>query len=140
MQLTSSQNAYMFILNKGDEIMSKLLNFITEYKITGGSITGIGALSNVTLGYYDIQKKEYLKKTFDQINYEMISFAGNISYKDEKPMIHAHVLLGGPDYNTIGGHLFEGTVAVTAEMFIKPMDIEPKRKLNNDIGLSLISE
>ena len=57
---------------------------------------------------------------------------------NDAPFPHAHVVLSDHDMNTFGGHLFETTVAAVGEFFLKKIDNEAYRKLNDDIGLPCI--
>ena len=52
---------YAVILAKGDEAFSGLMEFAEKYHVTSGHFTAIGALSRVTLGWFDLQKKMYRK-------------------------------------------------------------------------------
>jgi len=48
---------YAVIFAKGDEAFSGLMEFAERYHIASGHFTAIGALSRVTLGWFDLQKK-----------------------------------------------------------------------------------
>lgn len=52
-------------------------------------------------------------------NCEITSLVGNISWTDGAPVVHAHVTLGGQDFSVVGGHLVEGTIGVTGEIWIR---------------------
>lgn len=81
-----------------------------------------------------------MRKKFSQEDYELIALNGNISLKQNAPYIHVHALLGQRDFTVFGGHLFEGEVAVTAEIMILTLGNMPKRAFNKQIGLDLICE
>ena len=44
------------------------------------------------------------------------------------------MVLGGPDYGVRAGHLFEGTIAVTGELFVTPMGLTIERAPNPAVG------
>jgi predicted DNA-binding protein with PD1-like motif len=138
MQTKKISGGYFLRIDKGEEVISSIVNFAADNKIPSAVITGIGALTDVTLGYFDQKQKQYLKRTFKDI-YEMLSLSGNVSYLDDKPMVHAHVILGRPDYTLIGGHLFSGIVAVTGEIYIKAFEDKFNRRLNPEFDLNLLS-
>ncbi len=138
-QLKGQLHPFMLILKRGENVKSALLSCVKDADITGASITGIGALHNVTLAYYDLKNKKYVNKSFNKIDYELLSFIGNIAMHEGQPLLHAHLVLGDHQYHAIGGHFVDGTVAVTGEFFIQPFNSMLTRKLNNDIGLGLIS-
>jgi len=138
MQVKKISGGYFLRIDKGEEIISSIVNFAGDRKIPSAVIAGIGALTDVTLGYFDRKHKKYIKLTFSDI-YEMLSLSGNISYIDDKPMVHAHVVLGKVDYTVIGGHLFSGVVAVTGEVYIQAFGDKLNRQLNPEFDLNLLS-
>lgn len=137
--LHANQAHKMVILEKGQKLVASLTEFAKEHQLKGGLISGLGALKNVELGYYELESKEYLRKTFSDEDFELISLTGNISLKDDEPYIHVHACLGNSQFQAIGGHLFEAEVAVTAEIFISELGLMPRRLMDNCIGLALIS-
>ena len=139
MLVEQSGDSWIIVLDKGQKLMSTLTDIAKEKNIQGGQIVGIGALEDVELGAYELSKKEYIRKTFNEYEYELISLNGNISLKDGAPFIHCHTALGKHDFSMFGGHLFEATVAVTAEIYISPFGKMPERLMNEEIGLGLIS-
>src|SRR5215216_3783148 len=130
-----SDGRYWLVLEKEEKIHETLTQFVAEQKIQGGFITGIGALKNVEIGFYDLENKTYLRETFAEGDYELISLNGNITLKEEMPYIHSHVILGKRDFSTFGGHLFEAIVAVTAEISLIPYGKMPRREMNDSLGL-----
>ena len=128
----------MVIIEKGKPLVETLTKAVTDLKLKGGRISGIGAVEKVELGYYDLHEKTYLRKTFDEGDFELISLNGNISLKNGEPFVHVHTTIGDRNFQVFGGHLFEAEVAVTAEIHILPLGIMPERQTNHDIGLDLI--
>jgi predicted DNA-binding protein with PD1-like motif len=128
---------YWVRLYRDEKVNEALLNFIKEKEIPSGVISGIGAVEKVTLGYFDRDKKEYLRREFNDI-YEVVSFNGNISYVKGAPFVHAHIILGDINFGTIGGHFFEGSVAVTMEIFVRVFEDKIHRELDDDLQLNLL--
>jgi hypothetical protein len=91
---------------------------------------------NVTLGYFDLNKKTYLQKSFPG-SYEVIALNGNISMTEENPFFHIHVALSDPNMQVVGGHLISGKVAVTLEIYLKEFDMILHRKPDPLTGLKL---
>lgn len=137
MKAKKTDNGYFLRIDKNEEIVSTITGFIISEKIQSGTIVGIGALTNVTIGYFDRHNKQYNQHVFDDV-YELLSLKGNISYIGEEPIVHVHCVLGDADYQTIGGHLFSGTVAVTGEVFIQTFQEKFSRKLDDDFNLNLL--
>ena len=58
-------NGYLVRLEKGEEIIESLSSLAEREKIPGGFLYGLGAVKDVTLGYFDVANKKYVKKDFD---------------------------------------------------------------------------
>lgn len=129
---------YLFIIKKDLPLVATLTQYLYEHKLQGGMISGLGALKNVELGYYDLHQQTYIRKTFDQDDYELLNLTGNYAFKEHQPLVHVHATLGARDFSTFGGHLFEATVAVTAEVSVTPLGKMPCRQFDQQTGLFLI--
>ena len=121
----------------GDEIVSTLANFGAENKIHSGTVIGIGAVKNVILGYFDVIKKEYLRKEFGG-TYELLSLSGNFAKKDNDTILHCHAVVSDSHFAVYGGHLFSGIIAVTGEFYIRPGGKKISRGPDESTGLNLI--
>jgi len=128
----------MLVFDKGDDILIGLSDFVKKNEIKGGQLSGIGVLTQVELGFYHLDKKLYERKHFGSKEFELLSFNGNISLREDEPFVHVHVSLGQENFQVIGGHLFSAKVGVTAEIFLHPLGVMPIRKQNEEIGLALI--
>ena len=123
-------------IDKGELVNQKLLEVAKQENLTSGWINGLGAISNVEIGYWDIEKKIYVKQKFDD-DYELLSLIGNVSLVDNKPFIHTHISFSDTKFRVFGGHLFDAKVIAAAEFCIFMSDYDLHRKLNCDIGLNL---
>lgn len=54
------------------------------------------------------------------------------------PRVHAHVTLGKRDGSAVGGHLFEGHVGTTLELFVLRFDAELRRVQDEATGAALL--
>lgn len=136
----SFQKAHgIIIVERGEKLVASLTEVLTDNKIHGGLISGLGGLCDVELGFYHLHKKDYDRKLFTE-ECELISLAGDISLRDGAPYVHVHAALGRADFSTFGGHLFEATVAITAEISVVPFPFSSIRKPCSEIGLALICE
>ena len=126
MNATHDERGHLVVLDRGEELMSALTAYVTEQRITAGSITGIGAVRDTKLGYYDVETNEYRKHAVPA-SCEIASFMGNIATVDGAPFIHAHVVLTQSDFSCVSGHCFAATISVTGEFVIHPRDYEAKR-------------
>ncbi len=126
---------YLVRLDKGEEAISSLTSFIAKKKVPCGTILGIGAIDNITIGYFDLSRHTYRKKNIKKVM-EVVSLSGNISYLDGKPFVHTHIILAGPDHKTLGGHFFSGTVAITLEIYIHVIPAKLRRVYDKKVGFN----
>ena len=136
MKSNKNNNIIYVRLEKEEEIMSSLYEIVKKYKVVSGWINGIGAIKSIVMGSYDTKKKTYNKNNFNE-DYELVSFIGNISTKDEEPFIHAHITISDHDCNALGGHLFSAKITATGEFMISITDVKINRELDNNIELYL---
>ncbi|MFH1409761.1 MAG: PPC domain-containing DNA-binding protein [Nanoarchaeota archaeon] len=130
---------WLLVLSPGEEIMGSLKYLCREKAISNGRISGIGSLGSATIGFFDLTKKAYVPRKLDE-PLELINLMGNVMLVDGDPFIHAHASLGRADYRVIGGHLVEGVVNVTGEIWIRESKSIIERKLDERTGLKLIGE
>lgn len=124
--------------DKGEEVISGLLNFATENNIKAAYFSGIGACDTFELGFYNDYLKEYRHKPFLK-SCEIISLTGNIATLNGAPAVHAHGVFGDSDFVTVGGHVFKINVSVTCEVFLINMDGELKRENNQAFNLNFLA-
>ena len=129
-------NKIFISIDKGELVNQKLLEIAQKENLNSGWINGLGAISNIEIGYWDIEKKVYVKQKFDN-HYELLSLIGNVSLVDNEPFIHSHISFSDTSFKVYGGHLFDAKVIAAAEFCIFTSDYYLHRKLNCDIGLSL---
>ncbi|EQC48875.1 PF03479 domain protein [Bacteriovorax sp. BSW11_IV] len=131
--MNDGQN-YIVRIDKDENLFEKLIEFAKKENLTSGHISGIGALKDVELGFYHLDKLEYHKKKFTD-DYELLGLEGNLSHMDGEPFFHIHATLGDSEFKAFGGHVFDATVAVTCEVNFRVFDELVERKLNSCIGL-----
>ena len=129
-------NKIFISIDKGELVNQKLLEVAEKENLKSGWINGLGAISNIEIGYWDIEKKDYVKQAFGS-DYELLSLIGNVSLVDNRPFIHTHISFSDTEFKVFGGHLFDAKVIAAAEFCIFISDYHLHRKLNCDIGLSL---
>ncbi|HVX10692.1 MAG TPA: PPC domain-containing DNA-binding protein [Pirellulales bacterium] len=129
---------YVLVLDTGEEVTGALLDFAKKQQIRTASFTAIGALRELTLGYFDWQKKEYEKiHVAEQV--ELLSLAGNIVSSKDGPKLHAHIVVGKRDGTAHGGHLVDAIVRPTLEMMIvESTAARLERQQDEASGLPLI--
>jgi predicted DNA-binding protein with PD1-like motif len=125
------------VFGTGDEPVDGLKRFAQEQQITGAQITGIGALASVTVGYFEWERKDYKRITFDE-QVEVLTLAGNIGLEGDQPRLHAHIVLGRSDGAACGGHLMAARVRPTLELVVLETPRQLQRLIDPETGLALI--
>jgi len=131
------RGAYLVRVDRGEEMMETLRAVAREKGIEAGRVSGIGALQDAELGYFDVERKDYLRKKLPG-SWELLSLAGNISLRDGEVLPHIHVILGNVDLECRGGHLFSGVVSVTGEIFIEKLPEALHREMDDEVKLPLL--
>ena len=109
-----------------------------ENRLGASQFTAIGAFRNATIGYFDRERRDYIKLPIDE-QVEVLTLNGNVTMSENStPKIHAHVILGRRDGSVRGGHLFDGEVWPTLELLLTESPAHLQRKFDPEIGLALI--
>ena len=137
MQYKKADKDHFIYIEKNEKVMETIARYCIEKDIKNAKLSGIGAVRETEIGAYDTVAKEYIRKEFSGV-LELISFEGNVTLKEGSPFVHAHVVLSDHQMGTLGGHLFETTVAAVGEFFLREFDGEAYRELNTDVGLPCI--
>lgn len=129
---------FVVVLDHGDEVVAAMERFAAQEKLSGASVSAIGAFSRATLAFFDWETKEYDKiEVPDQV--EVVSLNGDIGLDEEgKPALHLHALLSRRDGSTLGGHLLAGEVRPTLEIVVVESPSHLRRRHDRESGLSLI--
>jgi uncharacterized protein len=128
---------YLLEFRTGQEVMKGLLAFAKKHKLVDGHLTGIGAISDAVIGYFDPLKKAY-RRTHEKGQAEVLSLTGNLALYDDEPFFHIHVALGLRDGSARGGHVFEATVCPTVELVLTTYPKPIRRKIDPEWGLPLL--
>src|SRR5919198_532753 len=106
---------FLLVFETGEEAVAGLLKFAREYGVAGAHFTAIGSFERATLRYFDVGKKE-----------------------DERIEINEQVGVGRGDGTAQGGHLLEGRVRPTLEIFLADTGRTTRRRLDEATNLPLI--
>ncbi len=122
-------------LDKNDEITECVMNVAKAEKISAGTVSGIGATDNFTVGVFNTESKEYEKYFFDT-NHEITNLSGNISTMNNEEYVHLHITCAGKNASIVGGHLLKGVISLTGEIVITVSDGKIDRKRDETIGIN----
>jgi uncharacterized protein len=140
MESRHQDNLHLIRLDPGDKIIASIVQYIENKRdeFPSGFFTGIGATSSCEIGWFDLGDEEYKNRLIDE-NCEIISLVGNIAWLGDKPVVHAHISLGRKDYSIAAGHLIEGTISITCEIWLQKAPFDVRRKPSIFKNLKLIN-
>jgi len=127
---------YIIRLDKGEEVIESLKKFCSEQNICLGTVSGLGAADEITIGLFETKTKEYSPKEFTG-DHELTSVLGNISMMDGCVYLHLHATIANAQCQVFGGHLSRALISATFEAVVEAIDGKVGRKYNEDIGLNL---
>ncbi len=135
--LSKKNNKYILRFSYQEDFQKELGEFFKKEKIKGGWISGLGALIDPVIAYYDLKKKKYLKKKLKGF-FEVLNLAGNIAQLEGETVTHIHITLGDKNYKALGGHFVSGKVGGTIELLVESGHLL-KRKKDKSTRLNLLS-
>lgn len=132
-----AQKTWALIFDKGDEVMATLTDFAKREDVGAAHFTAIGAFSEVTLGYFDRERKDYRRIPVKE-QVEVLSLVGDVALAETEPKIHAHVVIGKADGTAHGGHILDARVWPTLELVLTQSPGALARRTDPATGLALI--
>ena len=130
-------NTVLVRLDKGDEIVKSILEVARKEKLPLASVSGIGATDDFEVGVFDLTRSDYDHFRFAG-NHEIVSLVGNVTTKEEAPYVHLHITCAGESGKIVGGHLFEGKISLTAEIFLHKGAGIAERLRDETLGINKI--
>lgn len=131
------EGGWLVRLEIGAKLPDALAEFCGEQGLASATAEGLGALRDPELGYWDLDAREYRRMKLPG-SWELLSLWADVAEWDGRPFAHTHVVLSGPDFVARGGHLFEGTVSVTAELRVWETGKPFRRRPDDRVGLHLL--
>ena len=128
---------FMGKLKFGGDLLEELTSVCVQNDICLGRVEALGAVTKARVGFYDQQARKY---DFIEINkpLEITKLIGNISLRDGKPMVHAHITLSDSQGNAFGGHLAPGTIVFACEFIMNSYEgPDHIRDYDEETGLPL---
>ncbi|MBP3730562.1 MAG: DNA-binding protein [Mailhella sp.] len=130
-------DTYVLRLDRGEEIVSSLVELSSKENVCLAAVEGLGAADHVVVGLYDVGSRVYHKTELTG-PMEITSLTGSITRKDGKPYLHLHINVCNQQMQVFGGHLNECRISATAEIFIREVPGEVGRRLDEEVtGLNL---
>lgn len=129
---------HVLVFDTDDDLMSDLQEWARQHGISAASFTGIGAFRAVTLGYFDLDRRDYDRIPLDE-QVEVVALTGNVALAHGEPKIHAHVVVGRRDGTAYAGHLLEARVRPTLELIVVEAPSPLRRTIDEATGLPLLN-
>ena len=130
-------NDVVLRIQKGEEILTCPKEVCEKEHITLGSVTGLGAVGEVTLGVFNRENFAYEKQTYTG-DMEIASCVGNISTMEGKNYLHIHMVVGNvTDGICHAGHLNRAVVSLTGEFILHKIEGTVEREYSPEVGLNL---
>ncbi len=123
-------------IDKGEEIIQKMLEVCEKEKVILANINALGAVGEFEVGLFKTDEKKYYSEVHKG-DFEIVSLTGSITTKEGKLYHHIHMSAGDKENKVYGGHLNYAKVSATCEMFIRVISGNVERELNEEIGLNL---
>ncbi len=133
----TGERLFAVVLDPGEDAVGCLLAFAQDHRITAAALTGLGAFQDVTLGFFDIERKEYERIRIDE-QVEVVTLVGNFATQDGAAKIHPHVVVAKRNGQAFGGHLLEAHVRPTLEVVVTEAPAELRRETDPKTGLPLL--
>ncbi|MBN1631320.1 MAG: DNA-binding protein [Thermoleophilia bacterium] len=121
----------------GSDLLKELQRYVLAKNINLAWLSGVGAVSQAVIRYYDQPKKEWIELHLDK-RLEVAGMWGNVSLLNGEPIVHVHIVLADETGHAYGGHLADGTSVFNMEILMTTLTGPPViRKMDPQTGLTL---
>ncbi len=124
MEHRAFQNAIYLRVDKGEEIISSILDVCEREGVRSATFMGIGGCGSADIQVFDPDAGSFSTQRHEGV-LELVSLMGNVvDGGEDGPYWHAHALFSMRDadgHHMAAGHLKAATVRYTAEIEIRPV-------------------
>ncbi len=115
---------YYIRIDRGDEIISSILDVCEKEGIGSATYNGIGGCSEAQIQTFLPETSEFETRTLSGM-LELVSFTGNVISNEEGGLYHhthaAFAYKDGESHRIAAGHIKSTTVLYTAEIELRPV-------------------
>jgi len=90
------RRTFVMVCEVGDDPVESLTAAAKRFDLRAATLSGIGAFSAVTLGFFDHARRDYRRRVIRE-QVEVVSLLGNVALDGGEPRVHAHVVVGRSD-------------------------------------------
>ena len=130
-------NAIVLRIDRGEEIHEQLKAVCLKENVKLASVSGIGAINDLTSGVWDVERKKYFSNHFTGV-YEVANLVGTITTMNGEYYAHIHISAGDAQGHVVGGHLNRAVVSATSEIVLHLIDGTVEREFDPGVGLNLL--
>ncbi|WP_435348444.1 PPC domain-containing DNA-binding protein [Haloarchaeobius sp. HRN-SO-5] len=116
----ATEQEFLCRLETGGDWRTQLETLAADEDLAAAWFTGLGAVQDAEVWFYDQDTCEYDAVTFDE-PLEVAACVGNIADLDGDPFAHTHAVLSRPSGRALAGHLNAGTVWA-GEVYVRAFD------------------
>jgi predicted DNA-binding protein with PD1-like motif len=136
MQVLRDNSEVLIRMDPGEEMVETLLQWARFNGCPSATITGLGAVRDVSLGYFDLNKRKYVEIPVPR-EVEIVSLDGSLATMEGDPHTHLHVVVSSSGGTCVAGHLFSAVISITAELHLTILSKHIKRKRDPETGVLL---
>jgi uncharacterized protein len=136
--VASEPKTFVLIFQTGDELAEGLLQFAREQHLACASFKAIGGFSSARLAWFNWDTKQYEPSVTLDEQVELLSLIGDVALQDDRPVVHAHAVIGRNDGTAHGGHLLEARIRPTCEVVLTEHPVPLHKAIDPESGLALI--
>lgn len=129
---------YLLRFDRGEELISGLAVFAAQEKISGASFAALGAVEKVIISFYGGRTKKY-EDMLIKDELEISSLSGNIGWKGNEAIVHAHGVFSDRNMKTFGGHVKKCVVSFTCEVSVFVFSKKVERQFDEKTELNLLA-
>lgn len=131
--------SYIVRLSKGERLVENVLDFLSEHDVKSAWLNMIGAVSEVELGFYNLETKAYQWRVVSR-PLEITGAQGNVATDESgKIVLHLHGTFADDNYQVVGGHIKDLMVGGTCEIIVRPLSVQLSRRNDSNTGLNLLN-
>ena len=123
MDYRNMNNVCYIRVDKGEEIIGKILEVCKLENITSAVFSGIGGCSRAEIQTFNPGEKCFETETIEGM-LELLNISGDIVTDNGQLFHHAHAMFSykeGSEHKMAGGHIKSITVLYTAEIELRPV-------------------
>ena len=135
MEYKRTNTALVLRLDPGEDVGESILAAARAEGIRLASVSGIGAVDDVTVGIFDRSRKAYENFHYAG-DHEITSLCGSVTTMNGEPYVHLHITCAGLDGRIVGGHLVSARISLTGEIFLALSEGQAERRRDENLGIN----